>query len=198
MSSSINHIFIDMDGVLCDFISKAMDVHGAAFVPGNYPAGEWAVEKVLGIDEKEFWRRIDNASPNFWPELAPYPWKNELLLMASLHFPAMSILTSPSRHESCFSGKRQWAKKHLDPSTNMILCRTKHLLAREDRLLIDDSDVNYQKWEEAGGKAILFPRWWNTLHAKSDMPMIHVGMELQRLNDRATQAVQVADYSSLV
>lgn len=178
----LNHVFIDLDGVLADFASAAFDANGHVFDPDAYPKGEWELRKPLNIPtDAEFWKVIDARAPLFWPDLKPYPWLSEMLAMAYAHFHHVSFLTSPSRHHSSYSGKRQWAQKHLPEHANLILCRTKNLLAREDRLLIDDSDKNVGEWEAAGGKAILFPRVWNAQHAKAAMPMVHVGMELSRL-----------------
>ncbi len=188
----IKHVFIDLDGVLADFHTSAMRIHGRMDALKAWPPGEWDIEKVVGCTVDEFWKKIDDDH-SFWPWLEPTAWKDELLAMSASFFDRMSFLTSPSRHPLCFSGKRAWAIRHLPENANLILCKTKDLIAREDRLLIDDSDKNVKAWEGAGGKAILFPRMWNALHEKSAIPMVHVGMELQRLlSSQITDNVKLA------
>jgi hypothetical protein len=49
----------------------------------------------------------------------------------------------------------------------VIPTRHKRLLARTDRLLIDDSDANCTQFREKGGWAVLVPRVWNSLHEEA-------------------------------
>jgi 5'(3')-deoxyribonucleotidase len=159
---NISHIFIDIDGVLADFISKAFTAHGSRYDEATYPKLEWSIANVLGITEGFFWDQIDDAAPNFWPKLALYPWAKELLAEASGIAPVL-LLSTPSKHPSCHYGKRQWVDKHAH-EFELILCKSKHFLAAPGRVLIDDNDGNIAKWREAGGIGILFPQPWNKNH----------------------------------
>ena len=48
------------------------------------------------------------------------------------------------------------------------------MLAKRGRVLIDDSDVNCEKFAAAGGTAIVFPQRWNSAHAIEGCPADHV------------------------
>ena len=89
-------IFVDMDGVLCDFITAAFSAHGQRFNPKDYPRGEFACEKILGITTNEFWRRVDFGGEAFWENLEPYLWALDLVKELQ-QIDQVIIATSPSR-----------------------------------------------------------------------------------------------------
>jgi len=151
-------IFLDMDGVLCDFVSAAMRVHGREFVASEWPKGEWDIAKVLGISVGEFWRKINNTD-GFWVMLDRYPWSSSLYLELWA-MDKVVIATAPSRCPSSYSGKRIWLDKRSIDS-HVMFGSSKHLMAAPGRILIDDGQHNIDAWKAAGGQAILFPQPWN-------------------------------------
>lgn len=167
---AVNHIFIDMDGVVADFVSAAMAVHGHTYVPEDWPAGFWNLEEVMKMTTEKFWKRIDEQFEHFWRLLAPYPWAENLIQEVAHSGVPWSFLSSPSSAAASSAGKVQWLQnwrgRHfrdyiLTPASN------KRLLAGPGRVLIDDSDRNCDQWASAGGSAILIPQPWNSLHGKS-------------------------------
>jgi 5'(3')-deoxyribonucleotidase len=154
-------IFLDMDGVLCDFVTDAMAIHGRKYDPNKWPKGEWDVAKVLGISVKEFWGGIRmNGGEMFWAGLNPYPWAKDLV-RELLKIDQVIIATAPSRAASCYSGKRTWLMDHGFGDLASMFGSEKHLLSQPGRTLIDDGVHNTTKWEEAGGRAVLVPQPWN-------------------------------------
>jgi 5'(3')-deoxyribonucleotidase len=153
-------IFLDMDGVLCDFISAAFAVHGSKYDPKSYPSGEFDCEKILGCSKAEFWQKIDFCGESFWENLEPYDYTirlvNELQQLGNV-----VIATSPSRSPYSYSGKRRWLQKmglsHLDS----MFGSKKWLMAGSGRILIDDAIHNTEAWEQHGGASILVPQPWN-------------------------------------
>jgi 5'(3')-deoxyribonucleotidase len=181
-------IFIDLDGVLADFISAAFVVHLSHYDPTTYPRMEWSIAKVLGITEDQFWQKIDAAEPNFWPKLSPYEWSEAIVAHAQASAERVAFLSTPSLHPSCHYGKRQWASKYF-PKVELILCKSKELLAAPGRILIDDNDGNVTKWRKAGGIGILFPQPWNSNHQFCDDPYFgHVAEQLDHITDDAFDA----------
>ncbi len=191
----INDVFLDMDGVLVDFVGsalsafkqqRAIDVNSKQLDIDKFmdawPPGEWNIPKLLHIDEDEFWDTIHKANDGcWWEQLSSYPWAGELV-DAARQIGKVRILSSPSNHPSCYSGK----KVHRDRDFGelpLILCREKFLLAMPDRLLIDDNDRNVRRWREHGGLAILFPRIWNANHEWKDSPMEYVNRELEKFRE---------------
>jgi len=193
----INTVFLDMDGVLVDFIGKTLVAyrdHRSGLVPdgasedpfdsiefiNSWPAGEWDVAKILGMDDNDFWEMIHTWNDgNFWRGLNTYTWSRELV-DAATKIGTVRLLTSPSNHPTSYSGKKITRDTYF-PEVPMFLCKEKYLLAASDRLLIDDNDRNVEKFREAGGKAILFPQIWNANYEWKDSPMVYVGMQLEKL-----------------
>jgi hypothetical protein len=192
-----SHVFLDMDGVIADFVSEALAVHETTlqdFLP-KWPKGEWRFDRILceGCENPEdvFWYKIDaesNHSSNlkhgrggFWERINPYPWLPELLSVCQSLTDSLSLLSTPSRSPHSYSGKRRWCDKYA-PDIKLILTDQKHLLAAPGRLLIDDSDKNCDAFRAAGGSAILFPQHWNSNHDKAPFgPLFYLGQELGRM-----------------
>lgn len=179
--TKFDHVFLDMDGVLCDFVSAAMEMHGKFYDAATYPKGEWGIEKVLGISKTQFWKEI-NGNVGFWESLKAFDHTNQLMTTAYAAGKSVSILTAAARDPSgaCHSGKVRWMA-HFGRHAPLITCEDKWLLSAPGRLLIDDNDTNCAKWREKGGDAILFPQPWNSLHEMAGMQMVYVGAELQKL-----------------
>lgn len=191
--------FIDLDGVVADFFTDAVDVAcrywGASFRRGgdpaamekldpqikrNWPPGEWDIAHVLGLTISEFWEAI-NDQANFWESLNKYEWADSIIAAVVSLGMEPHFLSSPSRSPASHSGKREWVSEHFS-GIPLTLTNHKHLLAGPDRLLIDDGDKNCERFEEAGGVAILFPRPWNSLHCRSPFPTIALGAELNKIH----------------
>lgn len=171
----ITDIFVDIDGVLADFIGASFEAHGKKYDEATYPRLEWSIAKVLGITEDQFWERINAEEHTFWPFLHLYPWATELLVSVAPVAP-VKLLSSPSRSHYCHSGKRQWVDRHC-PEFELILCHSKHFLAAPGRLLIDDNDQNIDRWRARGGTGILFPQPWNSNHELLEDRMAYVRSE---------------------
>jgi hypothetical protein len=160
----INHIFLDMDGVLCDFVGAALRIHKRLDALEAWPKGEWDIAKVLGISTEDFWATIDHHAEHFWADLQPYPWMNDLVrLLESFGIP-ITIASSPSYDPYSAAGKLMWLKRHLPQfKRRYLLGSEKHLLAMPGTVLIDDNDDGTLRFSDAGGWAVLFPQPWNQL-----------------------------------
>lgn len=163
-------IFLDLDGVITDFVSSSMAFHDA-WIPGEayYPAGfGWdvvgATNHVRGakgieqITAELFWDSLDY---DFWRELKPYSeaerFIEKLQGIGDLYF-----ATSPTLSSDCVAGKFDWVK---DNYPNMLrrtyIGAKKDVFAGPNTFLIDDRDKNVSEFNEAGGRGILVPRPWN-------------------------------------
>ena len=154
-------IFVDIDGVLADFVTAAFSVHGKIYDPEAYPRKEWSISKVLGVSDREFWRRIDFAGESFWENLDLFPHGIEMLGMLS-KYDEICFATSPSSSPASYSGKRRWLQKMGFDLIPAMFGSKKHLMAGPGRILIDDSPHNCEQWQKHGGTAILFKQVWNT------------------------------------
>lgn len=164
------HIFLDMDGVIADFVGGAARAFGKDPAKLEWPGDRSSVHIPLGLEsEDEMWRRLDMLGPEFWEKLDVYPWADELWDVCA-RTGKVTILTKPSRSPDSASGKVRWLKRWKgERFRDYIICAApKWLLAAPMRLLIDDHEKHFRQFREHLGKSILFPQPWNMTGAKPD------------------------------
>lgn len=115
----------------------------------------------LKVSEHDFWKALDE---NFWAEVPKSPVCNELLSKLADMFGSSNvhIVTAYSMYPSSLSGKMRWIHRNLPPwiHNNVHMCRNKSMLARPNRLLIDDAMHNIVPWSEVGN-VFRVPKPWN-------------------------------------
>ena len=169
-------VFLDLDGVLVDFVGG---VHAALNLPyeynkypykkgkwnmlgdmgGEFWDGQFPFSLVNGFCNQEFWRTLDWLDDG---QRMLYGWVD---IMGK--FDDITILTTPMPNPDSWTGKYLWIKENMPAKflKNTIMLRgSKALLAGPDTLLIDDKDENIVEFVAAGGHGILVPRPWNELH----------------------------------
>lgn len=160
-------LFVDMDGVLTDFVTAAMRLFGFIYVEEIYPIREAEVSRVIGVSDAELWAAIDRDA-NFWHTLNKFDWADDLIALVEEYDPQFTIASSPGADPASPYGKAFWLRHHykLTPKRYMLGSQ-KHLLAAPGRVLIDDSDAKCQAFTDAGGVAIVFPQPWNSAHEET-------------------------------
>lgn len=149
-------ILLDMDGVVANFVQGLIDTHEWNITHEEYDSWNW--HRKLMTD-REMWAKTEVK--DWWLNLKPYPWANELYSKLSL-ISNIIFCTSPNNDPECPSQKVKWLIKHnFMYNNNYQIGKKKELNAASGAILIDDSDDNIEKYREAGGKAILFPQPWN-------------------------------------
>jgi 5'(3')-deoxyribonucleotidase len=182
--------YLDMDGVLADFIGGACKAHGRPYPYENESAlGIWDTEKLWGISAAEFWQPID-AYDKFWDTLDKTAEADILVDMVTGLFGRdnVAVLTAPSMDPTCVPGKRRWMQRHYPwLSKKMIFAshEGKQFMAGKDTLLIDDKDSNVVEFREAGGSAILMPRHWNVRWMQAEVCLAHVQEQLNVIGEAA-------------
>lgn len=165
----IHTVYLDMDGVLTNFMDHALALHGttAKALEPRWTTGSYGVHESLGITEDQFWERID-AREDFWDQLPLYPWADRIFTVAQQVAEHVIILSAPSQDWRSAAGKmsclQRWKGRHFRDWI-FTPAKHKHRLARPDALLVDDSDRNCEDFVEAGGTAIIFPQRWNSNHS---------------------------------
>lgn len=171
-------IYLDMDGVLVDFVDGCIDLffgsdslkktlmcnwvmdHGGVYDIERV-FSRWIGETITG---DQFWKRIDGHSPSFWADLQTYPHTINLYNLC-LNLAPTYIVSSPTRDPRSVQGKLKSIQRIFGPRFRQyFLGPHKHRMAMPGALLIDDSDFNCHEFTEAGGEAILFPQPWNAYH----------------------------------
>lgn len=132
-------IFLDLDGVIADFKTHV------------------TTQNKRKADGEIDWPALDHQ---WWATMPAFKgartFYDRLLTLAPVKF-----LTKPVLNEGSFSGKAAWIKSFVPERGRWALedliilpGDAKHLLARSNRILIDDCENNIEAWREAGGVGI--------------------------------------------
>jgi hypothetical protein len=156
------NIFVDMDGTITDIDTQFE---------------KYAGEPLEGFEERHgkeaFWSFPDKAGSKFWSEMPWMPDGQELWNYVLKYNP--TILSAPSRHQSCQIGKTEWLKKNVklpnydvqlkikgpwgrgwDKKSKIILNSEKfRYCSGPNDILIDDTPKKVTPWIQAGGIGIL-------------------------------------------
>jgi hypothetical protein len=135
------NIYVDMDGVLCNFDKKAKETLGVG-----------SLEEV-DFDSKSTWDKINEAGEEYWSTMEWNPGGKKLWDSVKKYNP--TILSAPSKDKSCITGKKKWVREHLGDSVPVILEKDKHLHSEPGNVLIDDLPKNINPWNKKGGEGIL-------------------------------------------
>lgn len=172
-------VFLDLDGVLVDFVKGACALHGVEN-PYAYKEnhGNYSLESLIKMQPEKFWRAMGHA---FWANLEWMPDGKKILQMVLDHVNGeqITLLTSPIKTPGCLSGKMEWIEREM-PSWNrrFLIGPGKHAIAAPGKLLIDDYDSNIDKWINHGGPAIQVPRPMNRLHEESTLSYVKAQLEI--------------------
>lgn len=136
------HVFVDLDGVLGDFVEHTKTLFGAC-------------PETLG--DEMLWKHVGTTS-DFWFGM---PLRHDALALWEAVLPFHpTILTGCPRtgYAHASMEKQRWVMKHLG-AVKVITCLARdkpmHMHKFGD-ILIDDYGPHCDRWTRAGGKAILF------------------------------------------
>lgn len=167
MNPPITHVLLDMDGVLADFFTPALEKLNRKFPSRRLSTTEYvkqrefAMDKMFGITQSQFWTTIEDD--NFWEDLKPMTHAQALLDFLTVRSVPYYIASSPSYHPTCVTSKVKWLKKHFGINMSQAMFGSaKYLMAKPNALLIDDLPKNVDKFILAGGQAVCVPSNWNT------------------------------------
>jgi phosphoglycolate phosphatase-like HAD superfamily hydrolase len=143
-------IYVDMDGVLCDFGAAIRKTTGM-------PKEKWMQQ-----DRKDMWQPVlDNTK--FWHTM---PWNPQGKVMwnyiKKFNPHILSAYLEKTYDPNCISGKTFWVKKNLGIlQTRINLVRRKDkqnyaMVAGQPAILIDDYEKNTSQFKQKGGIGITF------------------------------------------
>ena len=144
----IKKIYLDMDGVLCDFERKFEELYG---------------EEALKNRDRKLWTEDwpDFIQTNQFEELAKFPGADDLLFFIQNHPEIeVEILTSSGGqkyHDQVKEQKIVWLKKNSIAYKPNVVPGRKHKkeFAQPDTVLIDDTEDVIENFNRAGGIGIL-------------------------------------------
>lgn len=160
-------IFLDMDEVIADWMASFLryfDYRIDSRIMTRYEIWEF-----LGISRDEFWSQLENAPVEFWEGIKPTPWANQIVRTVTESSNDVYVLSNGAFGNAA-TGKHRWLVNHFpELQSRLMLVRDKWLVAAPNRLLVDDSAEQVEKFVRAGGEAIMIDRPWNISH-KFDLP----------------------------
>ena len=188
-------VFVDLDGVLVDFVGGINRVFSlpTEFPPPKNGVPQWDWFKHHGITDEQV---NDICTSDFWANLKWTLDGHEIFRIITKYIKPENIylLTCPMPNLESASGKAQWVNKHL-PFYNdrLIITRApKQLLAGSNRILIDDKTENIDEFRKAGGQGILVPRIWNRL-AHLDNVLLFIEAEFDSIMSGSGHEQSVSD-----
>lgn len=161
-------VYLDMDGVLCDFVGGVARVFHRPDLLTDWPPGQYCLATRLGIPASDFWGTIARLDAEWWAELPLLPGADELLNYAQHTLQATCVVLSAAGEPNSACGKLRWLRKWLGPKfRNYLLGPPKLCCARPGAFLVDDHDDNVADFMAAGGGAHLYAQPWNAAHAQT-------------------------------
>ena len=157
-------IYLDMDGVLFDFLGAALNENGIRL--NGYSDIDIMQKDAFTIfnnNEEKFWHIIDSAGENFWVNLPMFSWTFPLYNYLISNYKEVYFCSTPSRAPQSASGKLRCIIRHfgINKSRDYVLTPKKELLANYQSVLINDKKSSIKKFRMAGGHGVLFPMGWN-------------------------------------
>ena len=177
-------VFLDLDGVLVDFVNGACKLHGV-----NNPylsvdnLGKYEICDLIDIPPSKFFASMGH---DFWANLEWLPDGKEIIdaILKYVKPEQVTLLTSPIKTLGCTSGKMDWIEKNVPKwRRSFLIGPGKHKIAGPGKLLIDDYDKNVDEWVTHGGRAIQVPRAMNRLHSVPTMDFVRFQLELYFANN---------------
>ena len=181
----IERIYLDMDGVLSNFVAGAARLFGMSESELVWEPGKGSsVHVPLGLsEEEELWSVVDAEGVAFWETMPLFPWTNQLWKTCTGIAPTF-IATSPSRNAVSAFGKVRWLQRWLGTGfRDYVITPRKEHLAKPGRVLIDDWEKKCIQFGVNGGDAILFPRPYNN-NRHEEGKIAFVLSKLHELEDR--------------
>lgn len=175
-------ILLDMDGVIANFVASSLKVCNIPLT--HEQVARWDFYNGH-ITESEFWRAID-TTPDFWKDIQPYEWAEELVEMCRDIAPVY-FCSSPAMHHVSASDKIWWLRTHgfmKADEDNYVLTKHKWINAGPKRILIDDATHQIDRFNLHGGIGLTFPQPWNdgALIAQRNVRMSFMRQTLDRID----------------
>lgn len=173
------NLFLDVDGVLADFVGAAHRVHGRE----PQPVTEWNFFDSWDMTAERFFAPMGF---DFWYGLEPTDDAQRIVEVCVKRATRsrLALLSSPCETPGCADGKRAWVKKwfpNLLP--NLILANAKQLIAHPRAVLIDDSDANAIRWVNRAGGGFVWPQPWNSQASQIPSRLLRLEAYLEGFHD---------------
>ena len=141
--------YVDMDGVLCDFIAGFQKISGG-LTPEEYKSNFGG--------EVAMWKLINTYGEDWWGTL-PWTPDGQELWTAIKHLNPTLLSSASTEHTGGIGvrGKNKWSTTFLGAEVKAIVTDNRHgkkAYAKANSVLIDDYILNVSDWIDAGGVGI--------------------------------------------
>ena len=148
MNKNIKYIFVDMDGVLADFLKGCEEYIGHPITNDDKGHTQYDL------------RKEELTNKRLFANLPPMVDMYDLIAYIKHTGHKWEILTAAGvvNRELVVYDKVEWVKKYVDPQVVVNCTFTgsqKAAYAQKKNVLIDDRPKNIEAWENAGGIGIL-------------------------------------------
>ena len=161
-NKKIKYIFVDMDGVLTDFLKGCEKYIGHPMT--NDDKGHSDYDK----------RKEELTNKRLFANLPPMIDMYDLIAYIKHTGTPWEILTAAGvvNRQLVVYDKKSWVKKYIDPAV-VVNCtfngNQKASYALKNNVLIDDRPKNIRAWENAGGIGILHTCAANTINKLKEL-----------------------------
>ena len=158
----VKRIFVDMDGVVADFLAGCSEMMGKPLTSDDAGHSEYDRRKEELTNKRLFGMlppMVDYADLIGYIKHTGLPWE---------------ILTAAGKvnRELVVYDKNEWVRKYIDP-TVVVTCTysgsQKGAFAEKGSVLIDDRPKNIDAWKKAGGIGIVHTSAKNTIEALKEL-----------------------------
>lgn len=173
-------LFLDMDGVLVNWVRGAHELHNLPWDDNNWPYA-------IGPDGWDFYKNelafpsfdtfAKDMGYDFWNELEWMPDGKRIIEVCEqiIGKDCVYLLTAPCHTPGTVEGRLSWISREMPNYRNRVLVGDcKEAIAGPKSILVDDWERNVKRWREAGGLAVTCPRAWNNLFSWNDAPVTHI------------------------
>ncbi len=145
-------IFYDMDNTLFEMSKPLVNVYS-----GRVPV----YGAIKNITIEQIMRKLHEKG--FFAQLEPIYRAQQTIRKLHKKGRKISIISQPMLNNYCISEKNESLEKHYPQISlkNTTYTFNKYLLAKNNRVLIDDHIEHLENWEKNGGIAICFERGYN-------------------------------------
>ena len=156
--------FLDMDGVLVDFVGAMCRVHNQKWPYNEGDNKNIDLETIWDMPAKEFWAPADTIE--FWADIKAYETGQDLVDCAikTYGIDNVSVLTSAPLSPESAAGKIICLQRNYPKLARRFLIATKYtkkLCAEPNAVLVDDRIKIIREFQENDGIGVLYPQPWN-------------------------------------
>ena len=174
--------FLDMDGVLVDFVGgvcKAFGVKSYSYLNYPFTKNYWNFHKeISGATGSDYHEAI--IKKEFWANLGWMHDGNSIyeLIIQKFGLDNVFLLTGTDVDpvDQVIAGKMKWIEDGPTELIDHVIFAKcpKGCIASPDKILIDDKEKNVVDWNINDGKGFLIPRHWNVGYENANRSSISI------------------------